>query len=49
MLRPSSGDECWRVEADHLDLSPSRRPQGTLLRIDSDDMPIVEEPTQRGA
>lgn len=35
--------ECWHVEADYIDLSPSHRPTGTLLRIDSDDMPIIED------
>lgn len=33
----------WHVEADHVDLSPNHRPKGTLLRIDSDDMPIIED------
>ncbi|RUO26583.1 isochorismatase [Aliidiomarina minuta] len=35
--------ECWHVEADYIDLSPNHRPRGTLLRIDSDEMPIVED------
>lgn len=38
-----TSNECWHVEADHIDLSPNHRPSGTLLRIDSDDKPIVED------
>lgn len=43
-----TSSECWHVEADHIDLSPKHSPIGTLLRIESDDMPIVED-TQRMA
>ena len=46
--RLGSGDECWHVEADHVALSPNHRPRGSLLRIDCDDKPIVED-TQRMA
>ena len=42
------GDDCWHVEADYVALSPNYRPRGTLLRIECDDMPIVED-TQRMA
>ena len=38
-----TSNECWHVEADYIDFSPSHRPKGTLLRIESDDKAIVED------
>lgn len=35
--------ERWHLEADYIDLSPHHRPMGTLLHIDTDETPIIED------